>query len=739
MHHRIRFLSLAALITVAAAWLWAHEGHQPLPTRGSTVDIERGLITLSPKAVQALGVQTERVRALSLDERISAPALLVVPWQRYAYATSRIEGQITVLHVQPGQTVKAGQALAEVQSLELENLQLELVNAANDARVSTENLAQLEAAARSGALTPQELQEARTRHQEYAITVTVARRKLHSLGLEDAFLDRLQSDRAPQPLKALPIRSPIAGEVVHADVRLGQAIQPSDHLIEVVDLSHIGVQVRVLEKDWPRIAIGQAVEVRLSAYPAAPFRGTVEKKGQALDPETYLGTVWASIEPNGSAARLIPGMIGQAEVVLPSAKRRLTVPAAALIRDGIEQYVLLEEGPGQYARRNVVVGRASENRVEIMQADLGPADRVVTMGSHELASLLPLTVLRPSAQAEKNISLRTEPVGKHGISETVTLGGIVDLPPGGKAVVSSRLSGVISRIQVDRSQPVEAGQIVAEVASLEFQQLQLDLLRQHLQVDLLQESLQRLRSLDDKGNTAVTRRQLRDAVSAHSTARQRRDSLRRKLEAVGLSAEQVRAITEKRQFVDALPIRSPVAGVIVNFPAKLGQFVKSEDPVFEAHDLARPLIHGYVSERDLPRVAVGQKAGIRLAADLRFRADGQVVRLGQVLGSGDRTLSVWIELAHPPKLPLLAGMLARVTLNGSESPPVLAVRRGAILQEGNRSHVFVRQPDGSFARRAVETGRNDDQFIEIIHGLDEGELIAVEGAAKLQTGYASLK
>jgi membrane fusion protein, heavy metal efflux system len=739
MHHRIRYLSLLVFLTVAAAWLWAHEGHQVLPTRGAAVDVERGLITLSAKAVQALGVQSERIRAQSLEERIVAPAVLVAPWQGYAFATSRIEGQITGLHIKPGQTVTAGQMLAEVQSLELENLQLELASAANDARVSGDNLTQLEAAARTGALTPQEVQEARTRHQENVLTVSIARRKLHSLGVDDALLERLQADRAAKPLKTLPIRSPIAGVVVHADVRLGQAIQPSDHLFEVVDLAHIWVQVRVLEKDWPRIAVGQPVEVRLSAYPTDVYRATIEVKGQALDPETYLGSVWASIAPSRPTVRLLPGMFGQAEIFLPPAKKALTVPATALLRDGVERYVLLEEGPGQYVRRNVVIGRAEQDRVEILQADLGPADRVVTAGSHELASLLPVTVLRPSKEAEKNIELKIESARKRSLSETVTLGGIVDLLPGGKAIVSSRLPGVIGRIHVDRSQSVKAGEIVAEVASLEFQQLQLDLLRQHLQAELFQESLQRLRSLGDKGNVALNRRQLREAESAYNTARQRRDSLQRKLEAVGLSIEQIQTIIEKRELADSMPIRSPIAGVIVNFPAKMGQFVKTEDPLFEVHDLAHPLLHGYVSERDLPRVFVGQRGSIRLAADPRFQADGNVVRLGQVIGSTDRTLSVWVELAAAPKQILLAGMMARLTLRGSESSPVLAVRQAAILREGNRAYVFVRQPDGIFARRAVETGRSDDPYIEIMRGLTEGELVAVQGVAELQTGYASLK
>ena len=63
-------------------------------------------------------------------------------------------------------------------------------------------------------------------------------------------------------------------------------------------------------------------------------------------------------------------------------------------------------------------------------------------------------------------------------------------------------------------------------------------------------------------------------TTAPRATRQRRDSLSRKLEAAGLSPEQVRNVTAKRELVTALPVRAPLSGVVVAFPATLGQAVK---------------------------------------------------------------------------------------------------------------------------------------------------------------------
>jgi multidrug efflux pump subunit AcrA (membrane-fusion protein) len=69
----------------------------------------------------------------------------------------------------------------------------------------------------------------------------------------------------------------------------------------------------------------------------------------------------------------------------------------------------------------------------------------------------------------------------------------------------------------------------------------------------------------------------------------------------------------------------------------------------------------------------------------------------------------------------------------------LAVPVDALVRDGLRSYLFVRRPDETFERRIVETGRADDRFIEVTSGLEEGEPIAIQGSAELQTAYASLR
>jgi RND family efflux transporter MFP subunit len=431
-------------------------------------------------------------------------------------------------------------------------------------------------------------------------------------------------------------------------------------------------------------------------------------------------------------------MNGQAQLVVSDPRKTVAVPAAALIRDGAERYVLVEEAAtgkaSEYRKRNVVVGLQSPDFVQA-EGGVYPGDRVVTRGSHELAGFFFHGVLRLSDEAQKNIGLRVEPVGRQVVEEMVEVDGAVDVPPDRRSFASSQLSGSLQKIHVERGQAVRAGDVLAEVASLELQSLQLDLLRAHLQLALLEGLLENLR----RAEGVLPRRQFWETESLANATRNRRESLKRKLETVVLSGEQIQAVLDKKKLVETLPIRAPIDGAVMHFDKVLGQVIKAEEPLFEIHDLSRVWVQGYLSERALPQVRIGQRARVRLVADPNFLAEGTVVRSGWVLGAENRTLSVWVELNEKPEALLQHNMLARLTLTVAQPEPTLAVPWEAVRYEGTRAFVFIQKPDGTLERRWVETGRADDRSVAITQGLQAADMVAVRGTAELQTAYASLR
>ena len=97
-----------AIMGIATAASFGHEGHQPLPTRGVQVDLAKGRISLSKTARDLIDVQTAEVERREGTERLRAYATLVAPWTKYAVVTSRLSGRVVSLRVRPGELVEAG-------------------------------------------------------------------------------------------------------------------------------------------------------------------------------------------------------------------------------------------------------------------------------------------------------------------------------------------------------------------------------------------------------------------------------------------------------------------------------------------------------------------------------------------------------------------------------------------------------------------------------------------------------
>lgn len=282
---------------------------------------------------------------------------------------------------------------------------------------------------------------------------------------------------------------------------------------------------------------------------------------------------------------------------------------------------------------------------------------------------------------------------------------------------------------------VKKGDVLAEITSLELQKLQLDLLQVHLELGLTEATLERFRKVEE----VISQRQVWEAESQRNELLNRKNSLVRKLEAIGLGTEQVDGVLKRGEVVDSLPVRAPRTGIVVHFDKALGQVIKADEPLFEIHDLSQGYVQAFLSEKEWSTVRNGQKVRVRLISDPSFLAEGTIVRNAHNFGGENRVVSTWIELDPSASAMLQHNLLARLTVVIDEPSPVLAVPIAALVWEGTKSYVFMLGEGGVYQRRLVETGRSDDRFMEITGGLNLGDVIAVRGTQALQTAYANIR
>ncbi|MBI2823219.1 MAG: efflux RND transporter periplasmic adaptor subunit [Planctomycetia bacterium] len=660
--------AVTALLCVAIAGQVAH-GHDddpPLPLKGATVQGDR--LTLSDSAAKAIGLATAKVTLGDLVRTVVAHASVDVPCHHHAYATTLVSGKIAELLARPGDLVEAGQALARIESVSLENLQLQLLQAVEELALAKISLEQRERAA--AALPETKILEARAAWREKMAEYRIARERLRSLGMSAKELDEVEASRLPRP--TIAVASPIAGRIAAVDARVGQIVEPGDHLYDVVDRSEVWIVGDVLESDAAAIRIGLAATARFEATGDRTFRGEIEYVSLSVDAAKRAVAARFTVDNEGEM--LQPGMFGRMTITVADAPKAVVCPAAAILTDAKGPFVVLDDGRGRFLRRPVDIGLRTHDAVEINDG-LFPGDRVVTTGNHELAALWPTQTasgqIASSARSPRGSSVDVVS------GKTISVRGEVELPTDRQAFASSTISGQIRALLVKRGQHVNEGDVLAEVESLELKTWQLDLLQTRIVSEFTKTSLERTEERARQG--AVPDKDVFQMRSKYHTLLQTEQSLVQKLRMAGLSDDDIRRLEQVdltdpqagERIAMALPVRAPMSGTLADRELALGEVVAPNQQLFEIQDPSRMWVHGFLFERDARGVRVGDRADIRLVSRPGWSTSATIARINPVLSSAQRAVSVWAELDNGD-LSIKEGMLARMVIRKETAPDAVA-------------------------------------------------------------------
>ncbi len=175
-------LIFASLLYSTAMPLVAHEGHQPLPTKGVQVDTARGKITLSKQARDSIGLVADEVSIGNVATLTQVYAETVAPWQSTAFGSAQISGRIAKLLVRPGDHVNQDQIVAELSSRELEVLRAEFLQARREHQLNERLLDITRPTARSGAVPMQRLLDLETALEQSQNRMDIAMVRAQSFG-----------------------------------------------------------------------------------------------------------------------------------------------------------------------------------------------------------------------------------------------------------------------------------------------------------------------------------------------------------------------------------------------------------------------------------------------------------------------------------------------------------------------------------------------------------------------------
>jgi RND family efflux transporter MFP subunit len=182
-------------------------------------------------------------------------------------------------------------------------------------------------------------------------------------------------------------------------------------------------------------------------------------------------------------------------------------------------------------------------------------------------------------------------------------------------------------------------------------------------------------------------------------------------------------LTLAEHALEGLVITAPFAGVILEADAPAGETIGAGTPIFTLNDPQAVEVETTVIEEDLPYVEVGQPAEVYFDALPEETIGGTISRIVPKRAPGDRPLYyVYILLDRVPAK-LLAGMSADASITIAGKEGVLCLPR-AVAQVAADGTATVEVWNGlEKEKRVIEVGLRGDTNVEILSGLEDGELV----------------
>ncbi|HSF41793.1 MAG TPA: efflux RND transporter periplasmic adaptor subunit [Thermoanaerobaculia bacterium] len=334
---------------------------------------EEGVLAVDAEVLRDLKITTFPAELRPGGEGVTALGELKVDETAYAEVGAPIAGRIVRLTASAGQPVRRGQALAELQSVELGQARAALTGAQARAELAKKTVERKRGLAEERIVSRGELQRAEAAAAEAEAELRAAEASLEALGVGRG---------GGGGLSAFALLSPISGTVLERKAVQGQAADPGQTLFRIGDLSRLWLIVQAPERDVTRVRTGSPAEVALAALPGQKLRGTVDWVGREVD--AHSRTVPVRIVLPNEGGRLKPGMFATAWIGTGGeGEKVVAVPATALQRMDNQWVVFLPREEGRFEVRPVERGRDLGDEVAVLSG-LKPGEPVVVEGAFVL-------------------------------------------------------------------------------------------------------------------------------------------------------------------------------------------------------------------------------------------------------------------------------------------------------------------------------------------------------------------
>ncbi len=323
----------------------------------------------------------------------------------------------------------------------------------------------------------------------------------------------------------------------------------------------------------------------------------------------------------------------------------------------------------------------------------------------------------------KSASIETGTPTQKNISSVIKLNGTIDVPPQNMVSISMPLGGYLKSTKLLPGMYVKKGEVIATMEDQQYIQLQQDYLTAKSKLDYIQAEYDRQKELNQ--SQASSDKVFQQTQMELNTTKINIRALAEKLSLIHINPDRL----SENMLSKSVSIYSPIDGFVSSVNVNIGKYVNPADILFELVNPTDIHLNLKVYEKDLNKLAVGQKVIAYTNNEPEKKHLCEIILISRDL-SAERTADIHCHFEEYDKT-LLPGMymnadIAVTTSNAS------AIPEDAVVMSDGQSYVFEAVGPDKFQLTAAETGVKENGFIELKNAaLFRDKKLVIKGAYTL--------
>jgi membrane fusion protein, heavy metal efflux system len=298
--------------------------------------------------------------------------------------------------------------------------------------------------------------------------------------------------------------------------------------------------------------------------------------------------------------------------------------------------------------------------------------------------------------------------------------------------------GKIIQSLVELGEEVQKSQPLYTIDSPDLIQNESTLIGAAATLELTSKELERARSLN--GTNGVSERELEQATSDLQTAEGALRAARDAVRVFGKTDAEIDQMIASRKIDPVLVVRSPIAGQITAFDGPPGLLVQPGNPPapYTVTNVSIKWMLADVIETDIPLLHLGQPVEVKVTAYSARVFQGKISKIYATVDPDTHRATIRSEITDP-RNELRPGMLANFVIRVHDAIEATAMPANGVVREADGTMTaWVTSDRRHFVQRVVKTGLRKDGRVQILAGLQPGELAVSDGAVFLSNMLQAL-